>query len=43
MTAAPENAIHPLSRIVEAQSAFLEKGFIGKIVLVPDAILAARP
>lgn len=36
-------AIHPLSCIVEAQRVFLEKGFIGKIVLVPDALLAAWP
>lgn len=29
---------YPLSRIVEAQKAFLAKAFIGKIVLVPDAL-----
>lgn len=35
-------AVHPLSHIAEAQRAFLEKGFIGKLVLVPDAILPGR-
>ena len=32
-------AIYSLSAIAEAQQTFLEKGFTGKIVLVPDRLL----